>query len=367
MQDIASLQDSLGLYMTDQAINGSVNLGNASTVYVSLPDPTATSTAGDQCQGLGLPALPASYAYHCASTSTYRNVDGTGWLPVSFKSMSQGSPLGSLPIDPVNQSSSRNYDTYTTNGTQYELTTALESSKYKLGGSNDAISEDGGTLATVYEKGTKLGLEPLDYGDPSLVGYWTFDEGTDSTAYDYSGNGNVGTWSGSTPYYAGGKVGSYAGDFGGANTVTTLSSSPPTIGSANFSIFAWITLSVSGSRYGIISYGSGTTDEGTNLYVGSNEVAFDLSGAGGPHSTAVVNNGAWHLVGMTNVGGTIQIYVDGQPSGSSQVMSPNIQSGPSLIGEDKAAYFWSGLIDDVRIYNRALSAAEIAAMYNGGK
>jgi hypothetical protein len=34
------------------------------------------------------------------------------------------------------------------------------------------------------EKGTKLGLEPLDYGDPALVGLWTFDEGSGSVAYD---------------------------------------------------------------------------------------------------------------------------------------------------------------------------------------
>src|SRR5581483_9489039 len=75
----------------------------------------------------------------------------------------------------------------------YEFTTPFESSKYKIGGANDQISNDGGALATAYEKGSKLGLIPVDYGDTSLVGYWTFDEGTGTIAYDYSGNNATGS------------------------------------------------------------------------------------------------------------------------------------------------------------------------------
>jgi hypothetical protein len=102
--------------------------------------------------------------------------------------------MGQLPQDPVNTTSSRLYYTYVTNGYQYETTAVMESQKYKPGGSNDQISNDGGPLASVYEKGTKLGLEPLDYGDNSLVGLWTFDEGIGSIAYDYSGSNATGSW-----------------------------------------------------------------------------------------------------------------------------------------------------------------------------
>src|ERR1035438_4432633 len=118
VSDLASLQDAIGLYITDAAVNGTVSLGSANTVYVSIPDPTATSTAGDQCQGLGLLSLPTGYAYHCAASSTFRMNDSTGWIPINFKSMSQGGVLGQLPHDPVNSSSSRTYETYTTDGTQ---------------------------------------------------------------------------------------------------------------------------------------------------------------------------------------------------------------------------------------------------------
>lgn len=147
--DMATLSQALGVFSADQSTG---SLGSPSTLYVSLPDPTATSTAGDQCQGLGLPALPATWAYHCAASSTYRNTDGTGWVPVNLKAVSSGSPLGSLPTDPTNASSSRLYYAYVTDGTRFEVTAAMESQKYKLGGSNDVIATDGGTLASVYEK-----------------------------------------------------------------------------------------------------------------------------------------------------------------------------------------------------------------------
>ena len=226
LSDLSVLSSAIAQYQTDQSIiSGSGSLGTANTVYISLPDPTASTTAGSNCSSLNLPTLPTGYTYHCAGPSFYRKTDGTGWIPLNFSSITTGSPLGSLPIDPQNTSSSRLYYTYVTNGTQYETTSPMESQKYKLGGSQDEISQDGGTLASVYEKGTKLGLEPLDYGDPSLVGYWTMDEGTGSTSgvsqtYDYSGNNNNGTWYGTATgtngtYYAPGKVGAWGGSFDG--------------------------------------------------------------------------------------------------------------------------------------------------------
>ena len=232
--DMGTLTTALGIFSEDQS---SGSLGSANTVYVSIPDPTATSTLGDQCQGLGLISLPAAYSYHCSASSTYRNTNGTGWIPVAFSSISVGSPLGSLPIDPINTSSTRNYYTYTTNGTQYEVTAAMESQKYKLGGSNDIIGPDGATLSTIYAKGSNLSLEPLDYGDTSLVGLWSFNEGMGSSTYDWSGNGNTGTWNG-TPtgtsgYYSPGKIGPWAGAFDGSTNYVIKRIKPSILSDCN--------------------------------------------------------------------------------------------------------------------------------------
>lgn len=369
LSDLASLQSALGYYQTDAAINGRASLGTPSTVYASLPDPTATSTQGNQCQGLGLPSLPPPYAYHCAASSTARFVDGSGWLPVAFTSISHGSSLGQLPIDPTNTSSSRSYYTYTTDGQKFELTASLESSKYKLGGSNDAIANDGGTLATLYEKGTKLGLMPLDYGDPSLVGYWPFDEGSGSTAYDWSGNNASGSWSGTqagtSGYYSPGRIGGWGGYFNGSNDyVNNINIAIP---SSNFSFSLWFYLNQTA-----ITLGHGVTFlalNGTILYqhAANNYLYY---GYGARYIDWTPTAGSWHYLACSITFGGSSGGPDWQGScygdGISQFINQSgylFSSSNLQIGDPS----FPGLIDDVRIYNRALSASEIAALYAGGK
>jgi len=167
VSDLSTISSALSLYQTDQSDASGYTLGNASSVYMSYPD--ASSTCGD----LSLPTLPSGYTWGCSSASNYRITNNTGWIPVNFSSISSGAPFGSLPIDPTNSTSSGLYYTYTTSGSQYELTAAMESSKYQKGGSGDVISGDGASLSTVYAKGTNLALEPLDYGSsggPRVVG-----------------------------------------------------------------------------------------------------------------------------------------------------------------------------------------------------
>ena len=125
LSDMNTLDNALRIASLD-----SLPMGSSSIVYVSLPDPQATSSAGTNCQGLNLPALLPSYTYHCPASSTYRNTNGQGWLPINFTQVSQGSPLPQLPIDPINSSSSQRYYSYITNGTQYTLTANPESNKF---------------------------------------------------------------------------------------------------------------------------------------------------------------------------------------------------------------------------------------------
>ena len=55
-----------------------------------------------------------------------------------------------------------------------------------------------------------------------LVGWWKFDEGSGTSAYDSSGSGNTGTL-GNSPTWGGGKIGPYALSFNGANQSVTTS------------------------------------------------------------------------------------------------------------------------------------------------
>ena len=87
-----------------------------------------------------------------------------------------------------------------------------------------------------------------------------------------------------------------------------------------------------------------------------------------------VNDGQWHHIACTfqNDGSPnatdVKLYVDGAQettltSTSSQAIN-TISNGPVEIGNDPQGRYFSGVIDEARIYNRALSAAEIASLYN---
>src|ERR1039457_693560 len=313
ISDMATLNTGINLSLAD----GNTAIGSANTIYVSLPDLTATSTAGDQCQGLGLLSLPSGYSYQCAASSTYRLTNGTGWVPVNFTQASFGAPFPRLPTAPVNASSSRLYYTYETDGNgHYEVTSVMESAKYQLGGTGDVISTDGGTLASVYEKGSRLGMEPLDYGDPSLVGLWTFDEGTGSVAYDYSGNNATGSWSG-TPgsQWVAGKVGPWAGNFDGTNNyVGTMSVSASYTG-VTFS--EWVKTSSNAEQTLLLFLGSGDTVRLEQHHSSTNLSLYDSVGGAGIISNIVpaLYDGNWHLISVTVANKSIQFYFDGQPVG----------------------------------------------------
>ncbi|MCX6797745.1 MAG: type II secretion system protein [Candidatus Falkowbacteria bacterium] len=119
MSDFASIKSSIGLYIAD----GRSSMGSSNIVYVSIPDSSAV------CANLGLPALPATWSYACSTSDNYRKSNGTGWLPIDFTQISFGNVLQTLPVDPVNATSTGNYYTYVTGGS-YQLSTLFESSKY---------------------------------------------------------------------------------------------------------------------------------------------------------------------------------------------------------------------------------------------
>ncbi|HUC01351.1 MAG TPA: LamG-like jellyroll fold domain-containing protein [Candidatus Paceibacterota bacterium] len=380
ISDMSTLVEALNVYSVDQASAAAFSLGSSSVVYVSLPDPNATTTAGTNCGTMGLLALPANYTYHCAASSTYRSVNGTGWIPVNFQSISSGAPLSALPIDPVNTSSSRDYYTYMASNGQYEFTAVMESSKYKLGGSNDVVGPDGSALATVYAKGTNLALEPLDYGDPTLAGDWSFDEGTGTIAYDYSGNNATGSWSGAQVgslggYYSAGKIGLYAGAFDGSlDAVSVFDRSVP-VGASPFTKWVWVYLpnGITSTVYtaDIVGWGSVGVGSATNVLrtggSGNQLVNYFWGNDLSWYSTHIVNG--WNNIAVTFDGSTERGYVNGVYEASYTPSTPNVALTTTTIGGKIYAGDnpFTGLIDDVRVYGRAMSAAEIAAMYAGGK
>jgi prepilin-type N-terminal cleavage/methylation domain-containing protein len=130
VSDMSALNSAISLYATDQGGTSGYSLGTSSIDYVSIPDPTAPVT-GNGCTGLG-GTFPTSTGYFaCASSTTYRIASSSGWLPINFNQISAGSPFGSLPVDPVNSTSSNLYYSYESNGTTFMLMAKPESQKYQ--------------------------------------------------------------------------------------------------------------------------------------------------------------------------------------------------------------------------------------------
>lgn len=123
LSDMDTLNRALSLFVVDSP-GGS--LGNTALTYLSLSDPAATSTAGTDCSGLG---FPAGY-FHCAASSTLKKIDGTGWIPVNIASISSGSPLSQLPVDPTNTSSTHLFYSYFPGSGAFKVVSVPESSEY---------------------------------------------------------------------------------------------------------------------------------------------------------------------------------------------------------------------------------------------
>ena len=135
----------------------------ANTIYLSLPMNSATTNCKvDYPQ---LPDIP-NYSYYCAPSSTYMNIDGSGWIPINFSDFSsRGVELGKLHIDPINNSIYY-YSFVIDNKNNFELTAVLENSRNI--GPGTVSEKDGGDNDYIFEKGSNLTLTPQSFQEDRL-------------------------------------------------------------------------------------------------------------------------------------------------------------------------------------------------------
>jgi prepilin-type N-terminal cleavage/methylation domain-containing protein len=124
LSDLNTINTAINMFITDTGGKSGI-MGTSGITYLSLIDPTATTTAGTDCTNLGF----TSGYFHCPASSTVQKSDGTGWIPINFTQISSGNPLTQIPIDPINTSSSDEYYAYATNGTTYTITASPEAIK----------------------------------------------------------------------------------------------------------------------------------------------------------------------------------------------------------------------------------------------
>ena len=202
---------------------------------------------------------------------------------------------------------------------------------------------------------------------PGLVAAYSFNEGQGNSAADVSGNGLSGAVSNAA--WVPGKFGNALQFSGAANSLVTIPSTPLLQFSSAFTLSAWINPSnqttaesaviakeISGDLPYVL-YATGSGGLGPN--------AFTL--IGGVYTNAAASPipvGTWTHVAATYNGSALSVYVNGVLAGTTPV-SGNLTTGNGALRIGNDSIFsnegYIGLIDEVRVYNRALSAAEILA------
>ncbi len=215
------------------------------------------------------------------------------------------------------------------------------------------------------------------------IGLWHFDEGNGITVNDFSGNTNTGTLINMNPLtdWVDGKFGMGL-EFDGDNDYIEApdSSSLDTI-TSEITLIVWVKPFITAKQAMIEKwlYGLGISERSFVLYSSADgKINFELS-ADGTSVNAIwlisentLDNNIWSHVAVTSDGTTVKIYINGE-------QDPNIENSPAGINPSNAnlhfGRWWTddqwydpfnGIIDEVKIYNHALSSEEILADYLAG-
>ncbi len=179
-----------------------------------------------------------------------------------------------------------------------------------------------------------------------------------------------------------GATGASASSFNGTS-LSRVSSQSPSIMSAAFSTELWFnTTTTAGGK--LMGFGSAATGSSArydrHLYMQTNgRLTFGVNPAQGMRtisSSAAYNDGRWHHVVATQGAGGTTLYVDGaQVAQDTTVMTAQTYSGVWRIGGDSvsgwpnapASAYFNGAIDEVAVYESALSSGRVAAHFALGK
>lgn len=209
------------------------------------------------------------------------------------------------------------------------------------------------------------------FGTQNPVVWYQFNESSGTTANDSSGYGKNATLNGAT--WAAGRSGNAVSMNGSSQYVGMPSGIVNTLN--DFTIAAWVRLNTVTTWTRIFDIGSSTT---VNMFLtptagSAVRFAITTNGSGSEqriNGTTALSGGSWQHVAVTLSGNTGTLYVNGVQVGINTSMTLR----PSSLGNTSRNYigrsqysdpYLNGLVDDFRIYDRALSVTEIQALVSG--
>jgi len=208
-------------------------------------------------------------------------------------------------------------------------------------------------------------LPDIPISDPDLVCWWKLDEGEGTAVIDWSGHGHHGRFFGDPQWVAGYDGGAVDLD-GGDDYVDFASIADLPSGTSARSMCGWgKTNNIAGGWRWIAAYGTPGTSQA--MFIGLNGT--DLYGGG--YGDDVLEAGfweigVWHHICLTYDGTTAKLYADGILVDSAAKTWSLVLSRAHIGRQvNDLAEFWNGLVDDVRIYKKALTPEEIRQAMRG--
>ena len=207
-----------------------------------------------------------------------------------------------------------------------------------------------------------------------LVGHWTLNEGSGTSAADSAGS-NTGTLTNGPTWTTGAHAGSGAVALDGGNDHITMGTTSAAEGVSALTVSLWAKTSHSSSsaHYLVAQYGSGNDTFKIEWDTGE-DIRFDVKNAAqtegtGEYVGTFMTDSLWHHIVGTYDGTNVRVYVDGVVGGSVGSLS-GLTSTSSLAftvgAENGGSKFWEGPVDDLRIYSRALSQLDVTDLYAAG-
>lgn len=250
----------------------------------------------------------------------------------------------------------------------------LQNATYALSVLNgDAIEVTGS--AHVYPFSETVINTDLDTTDPlkrGLAAHYHFNEASGSSIADTSGNGSNGAFGSPAPTWATGLIGSSLSFASTTDRATVTDSTALHFGNRSFSVAAWLKTTQTGTNKALVNKQIGT-GSGFALRMTNGKLFFqvDRGSSASKTGTSIINNGAWHfVVGVRDVESKlIRLYVDGTADGTANdtvVGSTDAAESLAFGARSDGTHQYQGQIDEVRLYKRALTAAEIGELYNDG-
>jgi hypothetical protein len=208
-------------------------------------------------------------------------------------------------------------------------------------------------------------------GTPGLTGasYWPFDEGSGTTAADQVGGHDTTLHNGAT--WGTGRSGAALQLDGVDDHAETTG--PVVDTSGNFTVSAWVKMDRNGAFLTAVGQDGPVNSAFYLQKTGdSNRFAFSTTG-GRALSTFTPEVGRWYqLVGVRDAKtSTHTLYVDGIAQGSFGQCLNQKSEGPLSVGRGRFngqdVDFWPGAVDQVHVWDRALSSTEVAQLFAAGK